>query len=245
MSNKSSRNNIDHTIIQHSESDDLVELSSHGNYFQIKLLLSNGYNVINNNGNSALITSTIKRDSCIIKLLLEHGADIDYKDNFENTALIIATKYNYNDIVELLLQYKPNINLTNDIGNNAIMEAILNKNEYICKLLFNNGGNIYQPNERGTTPFIQACIQSCIDGNINIPKFLLENNINVNVRDKHGNNALMSIMEFPIRYYNIITLLLNYDIDIYAVNNDNDTVLTLASMYKQEIFVDMLLIDYF
>jgi ankyrin repeat protein len=53
-------------------------------------------------GTTPLIQAVFKADVRLVKLFLEHGADLDLKDNQGRTALDIAKKKNYLEVIDLL-----------------------------------------------------------------------------------------------------------------------------------------------
>jgi len=53
-------------------------------------------------GTTLLMQAVFKADVRLVKLFLEHGADLDLKDNQGRTALDIAKKKNYQEVIDLL-----------------------------------------------------------------------------------------------------------------------------------------------
>jgi len=59
----------------------------------------------------------------IVKLLLEHKASIDLKDELGGTALMVAAVYGNLEIFNLLLEANADVNLVSDEGNSALFHA--------------------------------------------------------------------------------------------------------------------------
>lgn len=58
-------------------------------------------------GYTALMIACINNLINIVELLLDNGADVNIKNNYDGReALVIAKEYNYDTIVKLLLNYK-------------------------------------------------------------------------------------------------------------------------------------------
>jgi ankyrin repeat protein len=86
-----------------------------------------------------------------VKIALDKGADINYKDNIGWTALLHATFYGYKDIVELLLKNGADINIKNNGGNTALIIASKFNHKNIIKLLLKNGADVNIKNKYGNT----------------------------------------------------------------------------------------------
>lgn len=90
----------------------------------IKLLLSHpkiNLETRNNNIWTALHEAALENRADIIKLLLDHGADIDAKDGGGSTALMLAAESNKEDAVEALLRYGASTHIKTRRGETALM----------------------------------------------------------------------------------------------------------------------------
>jgi len=90
-----------------TSSDKLVcKLVVEGNYYQLKQLLENGTNAnakYNEEGWTALMFAASEGNTDICKLLINHGADVNAKNNYGWTALTVATDNGKREIIDLLL----------------------------------------------------------------------------------------------------------------------------------------------
>ena len=93
------------------------------------------------------------------------------------TSLMIAARYGKTKIVKLLLERGADVNATNKDGENALAHA---RTEEIGKLLLDKGANV-----SGT-----ALVTASIYGNMVMLKLLLERGVDVNAKNKDGENAL-------------------------------------------------------
>lgn len=193
----------------------------------LKLFLKHGanlgsnYNDFRNPLHTALIVSSYD-NSAIIKTLLEHGADINARDNNGNCVLEASMrckdydkiKYNIN-IVKLLLEHGADVNARNNRGETALMAAV--RSSYIdnIKYLIDYGADVNARDDDGNTVFMKA---ACSNPNDDIYYSF-----------KHGadiNNCK--------KYEKKLKLLMIYGADINAKNNFGDT--TLIHLMRSSIY---------
>ena len=75
------------------------------------------------------------KNKSIIKYLIDQGADVNGKMEYNVSALIKACEYGYTDIVKYLIEHGANINEKKENGKSAIMTACKYGNEDIVKYL--------------------------------------------------------------------------------------------------------------
>jgi ankyrin repeat protein len=86
-----------------------------------------------------------KRQSEVVKVLLEKGADIEAKDEDGQTSLMWASYRGYSEVVELLLENGANIEAKDNRGKTALdlvendkvkkmLEDARNKNSFLYKI---------------------------------------------------------------------------------------------------------------
>lgn len=94
----------------------------HKNVDCVRVLIESGadVNLINGIGETPLHYAADTGDNDIIKLLLEHGANINYQSvNLKHTALHVATFRRYNEWVELLIDQNADIGLLDSAHKSA------------------------------------------------------------------------------------------------------------------------------
>ena len=94
-----------------------------------------------------------------MKLLLDHGENVDEKDISSMTPLHRAVDNDYIDTVKLLLDHGANVHEETDDGVTAIHLAAMGRGSstnLVVKLLLDNGANIEVKEEDGGTPLHRA-----------------------------------------------------------------------------------------
>jgi ankyrin repeat protein len=197
--------------------EDFVELCRHGDADEIMDAISSGANVNARGsdgeiGSTALIraVATVTPNTEVIKILLEHGADVNAKDgysDYEWTALMFAVDYGgryhgYTDremsmeIVKILFEYGADANAKGSDGQTAL-------------LLFADSYFAYLDPE--------------------VAKLLLEHGADVNAKDSNGQTALMLLADDSYYGLQAVKILIENGADVDARDNDDMTALIIAA----------------
>ena len=160
----------------------------------------------------------------IVRLLIEHGADVNVNDIYEDTALILATKNNHADVVRLLLEKGAFTDyLDNQEQLTALDFACAGGYVDICRLLIAKGANVHE----------FFCIQSaCRYGHEEVVRLLLENNANVDHGGSEDYDPPICIASQK-GYFDIVKLLIDNGADVNNRDEDGHTALFLASVNNQ------------
>ncbi len=118
----------------------------------------------------------------LIQTLLNAGAYVDAKDDFEESPLFYAIRSNVIPSIETLVQYEADVNLTNDIGETPIFEAIYYADSVGLEWLIKAGANVNQQDDRGDTPLHRAAAE----GNVTLAKILIQNGAGKKVQNLEG-----------------------------------------------------------
>ena len=133
----------------------LIFATKNGNVKLCRKLIESGadINIIDNDGMCSLHhfieNRNNNRELCILRMLLDYGANLEVKDSNMNTPLMLSVEKDYYQITELLLNYGANPNNVNINGNTSLHIACLHNNYNLCVLLMKNGANIYMNNGEG------------------------------------------------------------------------------------------------
>ena len=92
----------------------------------------------------------------IVKLLLDHSADVNAKATVNWTALMAASRGGHAEIVRLLLESPVEVNIKNDVGNTALMDASRGGHLGIVRLLLNHDQDVDVKKNAGNTALMYA-----------------------------------------------------------------------------------------
>jgi ankyrin repeat protein len=112
-------NNIDDLLVPKSKEIIIKELSNLSQRKRNKRLFDASYNGYLD----------------IVKLLIENGADINAKNEYDYNSLMLASKNGFIDVVSLLINNGADINVENEYGSTALTYAFKYNNKYIIELL--------------------------------------------------------------------------------------------------------------
>jgi len=82
---------------------------------------------------SMLITAVMHQDTKIVKLLIEHKAEVDWRDWFKTTALMYAAHTGNKLIIDMLIAAGADPMAKDDQGNSVLSAAKESNNEIVIK----------------------------------------------------------------------------------------------------------------
>jgi len=235
---------ISHAInINDNQNNLLIRAIKHGYVNAVILLVNNGANV-NSRCSSlnipALVWSIHKCHEDIAELLINLGADVNIKDDDGYTPLICASKNGLEKIVKLLLSMGADVNIQSYSSYNSLLFASIKNHVNIAELLINAGININaQCGYYNRTALIEAIVGSTSSNNMNMIKFLVLNNADINIKDKYGNTALIEAVKTG--FYNIVKFLIDKHAEINVSNRYGTTPLIQAINMSRDDLVKLLL----
>jgi ankyrin repeat protein len=121
------------------------------------------------------------RDVKLAQLLIDHGADVNARDNSGNTPLITACENGRPEIAKLLIQYYK------DERSKTPLPLPLACWKWLTQIFTGPNPKVNTKNTKGKTPLIKACEQ----GHIEVAQLLIDNGAKINIKDNNGNTALM------------------------------------------------------
>jgi ankyrin repeat protein len=108
----------------------------HGNNEVAKYLVKHVKDIDSKSGyGTPLMAATVKRNTELVKLLLEKNANPNKTDVNGSTALHFSVIFSYEDIVKLLIDANADKNIKDNRGKSAIDYATITGNEKITQLL--------------------------------------------------------------------------------------------------------------
>ncbi|QKF76404.1 ankyrin repeat domain-containing protein [Arcobacter defluvii] len=239
----------------------------------IKELINLGVNVetLDNKGENAFFLATKSEDRELINLFLENSnVNLNHENIDGETVLsiLVLNGIRNSDLIKLYLEKGANPTLENKFGKSIIeilidiilhvqnrkeldfeYEILLNEDaEYptvLENLLRNCKIDLNKLNSKSEPIFFQSILYF----NFKLFKILRIKNINLNQKDKDGNNIVFKLMQYNYQgkikdkklYLNTLKSLINSGVDINAKNNEGLTALHVAVTEKCEYTIRLLL----
>jgi ankyrin repeat protein len=184
------------------------------------------------------------------EFLIGSGADVNLTNNEGDTPLIAAVHANDIPMVEMLLDKGADMSVKNIYGTDALAIARHMGRLAICDMLEErkNEDNVNESIFKSPSPsdiesrkmrYPLALITASRTNNISIVKKLLDMDVDVNVKNKDGRNALM--LASLNGNTKIVKMLLDKGADVNVKDNNGDNALMWASLNGNTEIVKMLL----
>ncbi|KAJ3884492.1 ankyrin repeat-containing domain protein [Lentinula edodes] len=212
-----------------------------GLYGAVKYLLQSAHNVkqyVDAQGGhfgNALQAASSKGHQFIVKLLLEHNADVNAQGGYFGNALLAASYEGHDSIVKLLLENNPDVNAQGGRHGNALQAASYKGHKSIVKLLLEHNATVNAQEGK----YGNALYAASYEGHESIVKLLLENDAEVNAKGGKYGNALQAVSTKG--HESIVKLLLENNADVNAEGGDFGNALQAASCGGHESIVKLLL----
>ena len=277
--NINSRSNKNKTLLMESINYFLKtpkeEIETRANHLEmIKELIRLGIsiNAVDNNNENALFLATKSEDRELINTFFEddYKIDLNQQNNQGDTVLLILALNGIRniDLLKLYLKKGANPDLLNNSGKSLVeilidiilysenrkpldfeYEILLNEDaEYanvLETILKSHNVDINMLNSKHEPLFFDSIVHF----NFKLFKLLRIKNINLNQKDKDGNNIIFKLMDYNDKnlikdkklYLNTIKSLINAGVDINAKNNEGLTALHIAVGEKCEYTIRLLL----
>jgi ankyrin repeat protein len=124
----------------------------------------------------------------IVKLLLDHGADIGAADFLGTPALASAVSHGYYATTRLLLDHGADVNGRSNTGEPVLFYDYFDADNALLRLLLDRGAAVNAADSNGNTMLIHACSAGAQAGRIEL---LLDRGADVNAMNRRGRTALM------------------------------------------------------
>lgn len=163
-----------------------------GDIATIKKLLTRGVNpdVMDNNGNTALIIAAREGKDDIMRVLYLAGAKINTRNQFGESAIMLAALNGHSQAVNTLIAIRANTQ-GNRQGWTALLYAAFSGHSGIVRQLLDNGASPNEATENGMT----ALMLAAKNGHVEVVKALLEYHADVTIVNEQGATALSLAIE--------------------------------------------------
>ena len=186
----------------------------------------------------------------LVRLLLEHGADVNTRRENEIPALYKAAENGHAAVVAELLSHGADPNWRHRNGQTALYGTSMRGHNAVVKLLLEHGANVdgrdgegHIGERDGKTPLLYLASEKPGKWTMDTLKILLDKNADINARDDIGRTPL--IWAATRGNMRLVDALLNGELgkkaDISASNNRGRTALHLAADSSHEEMVKLLL----
>ncbi|MBQ7562317.1 MAG: ankyrin repeat domain-containing protein [Synergistaceae bacterium] len=214
--------------------ESLESAIEYNNLDTLKVLLEHGIIYDKHSGRTALIIAAHQEKFYIAKYLIDHGFNLNARDNDGRTALIWAAGRVNLKITRELVRAGADVNIQDDEGNTALTaiganywrkdnESASKKGLEIAKLLINNGADVNILNLKGENALICLLESFLYNKNVNgeIINFLVDSGININHVSNNGDSALSLAIE---NHLPVVTVLLSAGADFKTLTLRDSTL---------------------
>ena len=185
---------------------------------------------------SPLHIAALNGRNSMVKLFLNIGVDVNFKNNKQDTALLWAVRGGHLSVVKTLIQMHADVNHTNDKGSSPLHWAVRYGFTDIAKILIEKGkANV---NMRRKLGLVSLVILASALGHADIVSLLCANGADVNTKIHGAETALHYAAAEG--YPEVIEVLLKHGSEINAQNENGDTPLMLAVKSKHTAAAELL-----
>jgi Ankyrin repeats (many copies) len=132
---------------------------------------------INDEGHTPLHKACYEEDLECMRLLLEHGADVDARDGRNYAPLHLAAKYGRVEALRLLLQYNSDVNVKGPSNETPLYIASRSGLTEVVQVLLEHGADINAQTNRHWTPLFAAVFFR----NLDVIRLLLKHGADVRI----------------------------------------------------------------
>ncbi|XP_059488485.1 uncharacterized protein LOC132204174 isoform X2 [Neocloeon triangulifer] len=199
----------------------------------IQILVENNANLsaVDKDGDDALHLASINGKLDNVQYLLGlNGFSVGKKGKNGKTALHWAAQKGHIAVAKFLLSKGADVNALNNDNDTPLTLAALFSNEETCRFLVDSGADLSAVDSDGDDALHLASLK----GKLDTVKYLLLglNGFSVEKKGRNGKTALHWAAQKG--HIAVAKFLLSKGADVNALNNDNDTPLTLAAHFSNE-----------
>ncbi|EAY06523.1 ankyrin repeat protein, putative [Trichomonas vaginalis G3] len=159
----------------------------------------------------------------LVERLVEHGFDIEIKNNNGDTPLIWASYYGHLEVVQYLISVGADKEAKNNNGDTALIWASRDGHLEVVQYLISVGADKEAKDNSENTPLIWASW----NGHLEVVKYLISVGADKEAKNKDGWTPLIHASYYG--HLEVVQYLISVGADKEAKNNNGDTALIWAS----------------
>lgn len=191
---------------------------------------------------SPLHWAAYKGHTEIARLLLDRGASVDCRNDFDYTPLLYATRYGHQETVRLLLNRGASVDCKTTWGFTPLHWAVYRHHLEIVRLLLEKNARFDIKNKHGEKPFDpefsriapkETLLLAAVAGRVDLVQDILDNNINldINTQDENGDTAL--ILAARNGHLSVVEVLIGRGANKNRQNKNKQTALEAAIEHRR------------
>jgi len=182
-----------------------------------------------------LFENNMRLNDDILRILVEHTADINAADNHGRTILMHTVTNNFSgysyNALQILLENGADVNAADNAGITALMRTV--RSYDFTRALIENGADINAVDNYGRTPLLFAFRTLIPDWlNLDVLRLLIDKGADVNAADKDGWTPLLLAARNNFRP-DVLQILIENGANVNAANHDGQAGLMLAAAYER------------
>lgn len=185
--NQLSAKDMTKSLFKSIETNDIVS-------FKEILLKASDLNVVDDSGKTPILIATSLNHAEMVSLLLDKGVDPNILDSRRDNAYLLAGANGNLEILKILFEKSKipvDIKATNRYGGTALIPACEKGYVETVRYLISQRVDINHVNNLGLTCLLEVVILGDDSTKYqDIVKILLQNNADINIKDRDGKNAL-------------------------------------------------------
>ncbi len=168
----------------------------------------------------------------LVKKLIEHGANPNYRNQDGQTPVMAAAQKGNLDMLTYLINAKANLDAKDDLSRTVMMYAAVGGHIDTIKFLEEKGLDIHQVDSEGSTPLILAAQYEQTDAVV----YLVAKGADINKQNNDGNTAFnLAAAKGKV---NVLRCLNDLGADVGIKNNAGETAFLLAAYNKQKEVIE-------
>ena len=170
--------------------------------------------------------------------IINHKAQLYCQDNHGETALFNACSYRQQESVKILLKAESNPNIADNNDDTSLHAAVRGGcSKTIIHMIIDQGVEVNATNKQNETALLVACVNKHV-GAINV---LLNGSADPNITEDTYGYACLHIAVRQGCSTEVVQAIIDHGADVNATNNENQTALQMACIYKHEGAINVLL----